>query len=86
MVRVLNRVCSDGKKFIHRPPNKSLDPRYVRKTLEHDRRKVLVWGCVPWHDIGSSQKNISKMDRFIYIDIIKDVMQPFANDNLPRIS
>lgn len=40
---MLTKTKYNGKKHIHRPPNKNLDLGYTTKKLKHDREKVFIW-------------------------------------------
>lgn len=43
----INRVCSDGKRYVRRPPNTAFDPKYTIVTLKHCGGNVKIWGAFP---------------------------------------
>ena len=43
----------------------------------------MVWGCFSGYGMGTLHVIEGTMDRFMYLDILKKVMIPFADDNLP---
>lgn len=44
-----NRIESNDNQYFHRLPNKSLNPRYITKTLKFPERNV--WFEVHLHDL-----------------------------------
>ena len=43
----------------------------------------MVWGAFSWHGVGPLVKINGKMDKFQYLDILKNHMEPFAFDSMP---
>lgn len=79
----INRVGPDGRTFVHRPKNQALNIKYTQKTLKHGGGNVMVWGAFSWHGVGPIVKIVDKMDRFQYLSILKNTMEPFAYENMP---
>lgn len=65
-----NFFSSDGNTRVWRKLNKSLDPRYIDKTLKHGGGNVMVWGCISSKGTGQLAFIETKMDRFIYANIL----------------
>ena len=78
-----NLKDSDGMKRVRRPPNKRLDPRYCQGTVKHGGGNVMVWGCFSGSGTGPLHKIEGIMDRFMYKDILEQVMLPHAEWNMP---
>ena len=79
----INVFQSDGSTFVHRPKNKRLDPKYVKRTIEHGGGTIMLWGCSSAFGISPLKKIEGNMDRFMYANILKNVMLPYAKWNLP---
>lgn len=43
----------------------------------------MVWGAFSWHGIGPLVKINGKMDKFQYLDILKNHMETYAFDSMP---
>lgn len=78
-----NLKDSDGLKRVRRPQNKRLDPRYCKGTVKHGGGNIMVWGCFSGQGLGPLQKIDGIMDRFLYKDILENVMVPYAEWNMP---
>ena len=65
--------------YVDRPENASI---YV-KTVKHGGGNLMVWGCFSANGPGSIHRNDGIMDRFKYKNILKDVMLPHAEWNMP---
>ena len=78
-----NLVSSDGIRYVRRPVNKRFDVRYQIPTVKHGGGNVMVWGCFSRHGVGPLFKIDGIMDRFVYAEILKKQMLPYAQINMP---
>lgn len=75
---------SDGIMFVRRPKGERLNPKYCVPTFKYGGGgNVLVWGCFSGHGIGPIHRIDGIMDRFVYVNILKNVMLPFADEEMP---
>ena len=78
-----NLKGSDGIRLVRRPKGQRLNPRYSKGTVKHGGGNVLVWGCFSGYGIGPIHQINGIMDRFMYRDILKNVMLPHADEEMP---
>lgn len=78
-----NIKSSDGFRLVRRPKGQRLNPRYTRGTVKHGGGNVLVWGCFSGHGIGPIHRINGIMDRFVYKDILENIMLPHAEEEMP---
>lgn len=76
---------SDGMCRVRRPKGQRLNPRYYKPTVKHGGGSVMVWGCFSGHGVGPINRIEGIMDRFVYKDILKDVMLPYAEWEMPLL-
>lgn len=74
---------SDGMLYVRRPPGTRYNPKYTIGTIKHGRENLMVRGCFSSHGMDPLVKIEGVMDRCIYLNILRDTMLPFAEDNLP---
>lgn len=79
-----NLISSDGITRVRRPVNTRFDKKYVKSTVKHGGGSVNVWGCLGSVGTGPIHRINGIMDRFIYKDILQDVMLPFFRRKMPR--
>lgn len=78
-----NLKDSDGIRRVRRPNGQRLKPKYCKGTVKHGGGNIMVWGCFSGQGIGPIHKIDGTMDRFMYRDILKDVMLPYAEEEMP---
>lgn len=78
-----NLKSSDGFRLVRRPKGQRLNPRYTKGTVKHGGGNILVWGCFSGNGIGPIHKINGIMDRFMYKDILANVMLPHASEEMP---
>lgn len=78
-----NLFGSDGMQWVHRPVGKRYDPKYTRPTIKHGGGSVMVWGCVSGYGTGPLFVIEGILDRFGYLDILKNEMLTYAEEHLP---
>ena len=81
----INLFGSDAlKKYVRRPKRKEYDPRYTVITVKHGNGNIKIWGCFSYYGVGLFWIK-ENMNKEIYLNILQDVMVPFAEENLPLI-
>lgn len=78
----INRVSSDGRRYVRRPKNQPFNPKYTIPTLKHGGGSIMVWGSMSWKGPGAIHWVKERMDRFVYTNILENVMLPYAEENL----
>lgn len=78
-----NLHCSDGIRYVRRPNNQRLNPKYTRDTIKHGGGNVLIWGCFSGFGLGPLIQIDGIMNRFYYKNILETNMLPFAEENMP---
>lgn len=69
---------TDGIKWIRRPHGQRFDPKYQIPTMKHGGGSCMVWGCFSAKGMGPLHHIVGTMDRHMYLDILKNVMLPYA--------
>lgn len=72
----------DGKTFVCRPKGQALNPKYTMKSIKHGGGSILCWGAFSWHGVGPIFRINGIRDRFQYLDILKNTMEPYAYENM----
>ena len=80
---MFNRLGSDGKTYVRRPPNQQCNPMYTIKTIKHGCESVMVWRAFSWHGVGPIHKIDGRMNQYLYKVILSTVMEPYADENMP---
>ena len=78
-----NLFNSDGICHVRRPRGKRLNPRYCQGTIKHGGGNVMVWTCFSGTGVGPFIEIDTKMDRFVYRNILESHMLPYAEWEMP---
>lgn len=78
-----NLIDTDGMCRVRRPVNKRLDSKYYNTSVKHGGGSVMVWGCFSGNGVGPLHEIDGIMDRFVYRDILQNVMYPYADEEMP---
>ena len=73
----INRIGPDGRTC------QEYNPRFTQKTVKDGGGSIMVCGAFSWHGVGLLVKINGKMEKFQYLDSLKDHMEPFAFDSMP---
>ena len=68
---------------MRRPKGERLNPMYCKATHKHGGGGIMVWGCFSGQGIGPIHHIDGIIDRFMYRDIVQNVMLPYAEDEMP---
>ncbi|EYC34438.1 hypothetical protein Y032_0001g414 [Ancylostoma ceylanicum] len=75
-----NRLGSDGPRYVRRRPSEEFDPKCIRGTVKGGGGSVMVWGAMRRDGIDPVHRIEGIMDKNVYVDILKSVMQPYARN------
>lgn len=80
----VNLFGSDGKTYVRRPPLTEFNPKYTKKkTVKHGGGNIMIWGCFSWYGVGPLFWIKDKMNAAMYVDILENIMYPYAEMNMP---
>ena len=68
----INCLGSDRHKWVWKRPGEGLNDRLVEGTVKFREGSVMIWGCMTWHGVGYAAKIDGRMDRDLYLQILKD--------------
>jgi len=68
----INRLGSDGRKWVWKKPGEGLNDRLVEGTVKFGGGNLMMWGCMVWEGPGFACKIDGKMDGDLYIKIMQD--------------
>jgi transposase len=71
----INRLGSDGRKWVWKKAGKDLSDRLVQGTKKFGGGSVMVWGCMLWDGVGYACKIDGRMDGDLYIKIMEEDLQ-----------
>lgn len=71
----INRLGSDGRKWVWKKDGEGLSDRLVEGTLKFGGGSLMVWGCMLWDGVGYACKIDGKMDADLYVSILDDDLQ-----------
>lgn len=69
--------------YVRRPPKSRFNPKYVKPTVKFGAGKLMVWGCFSWYGVGPIHRIEGILNQYKYLDIMRDQMLPFAEENMP---
>jgi len=81
----VNMCGSDGKHYVRRPALMEFHTKYTKKSLKHGGGNIKVWGCFSWYGIGPLFWIKENMDAIRYVEILENVMHPYAVMNMPLV-
>ncbi|HVT63137.1 MAG TPA: IS630 family transposase [Legionellaceae bacterium] len=68
----INRLGSDGRKWVWKRPGEKLNDRLVESTVKFGGGNLMLWGCMLWEGPGMAAKIDGKMDADLYVSILED--------------
>ena len=71
----INRLGSDGRKWVWKKPGEALSGRIIEPTLKFGGGSLMIWGCFTWNGVGYACKIDGKMDADLYCQILEDDLQ-----------
>jgi len=71
----INRLGSDGQKWVWKMTGEGLSDRLVQGTLKFGGGSLMMWGCMTWDGPGLACKIDGKMDADLYCQILEDELQ-----------
>ena len=71
----INRLGSDGRKWVWKKPGESLSDRLVEGTVKFGGGNLMMWGCMLWDGPGYACKIDGRMDGDLYVKIMQDELQ-----------
>lgn len=75
-----NIFGSDGMSYVWRKPNKELNKENLKPTMKHGGGSVMVWACMSAAGTGRLTFIETTMDKFKYLQILKDNLLQSAED------
>ena len=60
-------------------------PMYRKKMVKHRGSSIVIWACFSYYGVGSIHWIKTIMDQHVYVDILQNVMLPYAEDEMPFI-
>jgi transposase len=71
----INRICSDGIRYVWDDQPGRLTDRSVQGTVKFGGGSVMVWSCMSWYGPGYIAKIDETLDSQLYIEILKEDLQ-----------
>lgn len=71
----INRLGSDGRKWVWKKAGEKLSDRLVEGTLKFGGGSLMMWGCMLWEGVGYGCKIDGRMDAELYTQILEDELQ-----------
>jgi len=71
----INRLGSDGRKWVWKKPGEGLNDRLVEGTQKFGGGSLMLWGCMLWDGVGYACKIDGRMDGDLYIKILEEDLQ-----------
>src|SRR6266487_641611 len=76
----INRLGSDGRKWVWKKPGEDLSNRLVQGTVKFGGGSLMVWGCMLWDGVGYACKIDGRMDGDLYVKILEEDLQASISD------
>jgi len=74
-----------SRQFVRRPPLSAFSPKYTLKTVKHGGLSIMIWASFSHYGVGPIYWVKTIMDRYVYVNILNDVMLPYASEDMPLI-
>jgi transposase len=71
----INRLGSDGRKWVWKKKGEGLSDRLVEGTLKFGGGSLMMWGCMLWDGVGYACKIDGRMDGDLYLKILEEDLQ-----------
>lgn len=71
----INRLGSDGRKWVWKRDGEGLSDRLVSGTLKFGGGSLMMWGCMFWEGCGYACQIEGKMDADLYVSILEDNLE-----------
>jgi len=71
----INRLGSDGRKYVWKDVGESLSDRLVEGTVKFGGGNLMMWGCMGWDGVGYATRIEGRMDGDLYMAIMDDELQ-----------
>ena len=68
----INRLGSDGRKYVWKEAGESLSDRLVEGTVKFGGGNIMIWGCMSWKGVGYACRIEGRMDGELYESILED--------------
>jgi hypothetical protein len=68
----INRLGSDGRKWVWKVPKTPLSDHKVIPTLKFGGGSLMLWGCMTYDGVGDAARIKGKMDADLYVSILED--------------
>lgn len=76
----INRMGSDGKRYVWKAPGEGLSKRTVQPTVKHGGGSTMVWGCMTSKGVGRMCVVDGIMDATKYVRILDTNLEATARD------
>jgi transposase len=68
----VNRLGSDGRKWVWKKPGSMLTGQHVQGTVKYGGGSLMIWGCMTVHGVGWMCRIDGRMDAELYVSILDD--------------
>lgn len=80
----INRFGSDGKQYVRRKVGEEYAPQCLTATVKGAGGSIMVWACFSRGGVGPIHRIDGILDRFGYVNILNNVLRPYAGNNWPQ--
>lgn len=81
----INRIGSNGRKYMWKLTGKSLQYKKVQGTVKFGGDSLMVWRCMSWNGVGIFAEIEGGMDAEQYVSILKNHLLPsMENSEIPE--